>query len=193
MSNPASKQSTYIPTLDGWRAVSIGLVIMHHSEVRCNLPVLGALLHAVSNFGEVGVEVFFAISGLLICSRLLEEESRSGQISVRGFYVRRAFRILPAALFFLLVIAILAAFHVIPLLALDWFGALFFFRNYVMLIEYLHHSPLAMHWYTGHFWSLSMEEHFYLILPAVLVVFKRTRRWVIAGMAIACALWRTEI
>jgi peptidoglycan/LPS O-acetylase OafA/YrhL len=190
MSDLASKPSSYIPTLDGWRAVSIGLVIMHHSEVRCNLPVLGALLQAVSNFGEVGVEVFFAISGLLICSRLLEEESRSGQISVRGFYVRRAFRILPAALFYLLVIAILAAFHVIPLLALDWFGALFFFRNYVMLIEYLHHSPLAMHWYTGHFWSLSMEEHFYLILPAVLVGFKKLRFWVLGTLALAVIFWR---
>jgi peptidoglycan/LPS O-acetylase OafA/YrhL len=190
MSDLASKPSSYIPTLDGWRAVSIGLVIMHHSEVRCNLPVLGALLQAVSNFGEVGVEVFFAISGLLICSRLLEEESRSGQISVRGFYVRRAFRILPAALFYLLVIAILAAFHVIPLLALDWFGALFFFRNYVMLMEYLHHSPLAMHWYTGHFWSLSMEEHFYLILPAVLVGFKKLRFWVLGTLALAVIFWR---
>ncbi len=191
MSDPTSKPSSYIPTLDGWRAVSIGLVIMHHSEVRCAVPVLGALLQAVSNYGEVGVEVFFAISGLLICSRLLEEESRSGQISVKGFYLRRAFRILPAALFYLLVIAILAAFHVIPLLAIDWFGALFFFRNYVTLVEYLHHSPLPIHWYTGHFWSLSMEEHFYLVLPAVLVGFKRTRFWVLGTLAIAVALWRS--
>jgi peptidoglycan/LPS O-acetylase OafA/YrhL len=148
------------------------------------------LLQSVSNFGEVGVEVFFAISGLLICSRLLEEESRSGQISVKDFYLRRAFRILPAALFYLLVIAILAAFHVIPLIAIDWFGALFFFRNYVTLVEYLHHSPLPIHWYTGHFWSLSMEEHFYLVLPAVLVGFKRTRFWVLGTLAIAVALWR---
>ena len=186
-----SKESTYIPTLDGWRALSIGLVLMSHSQVSCTIPVLGTLLQSLSNFGGIGVEVSFGISGLLICSRLLEEESRCGQISVKGFYVRRFFRILPAALFYLLLVAILAAFRVIPLSPMDWWGSLFFFRNYLMLLEYLHHSPLAMHWYTGHFWSLSMEEHFYLVLPAILVSFKRTRLWVLGGLALAVALWRS--
>ena len=191
MSNPALKQSTYIPTLDGWRALSIGLVILHHSQVRCTVPILGPLLQILANFGEVGVELFFAISGLLICSRLLDEESRSGRINVKGFYTRRFFRILPAAIFYLLVVAILAVFHVIPLFPLDWFGALLFFRNYAMLFEYLHHSPLALHWYTGHFWSLSMEEHFYLVLPGVLVIFRGLRLWVLAGLAGAVAIWRS--
>ena len=190
MSDPALKPSTYIPTLDGWRALSIGLVIMHHSQIQSNVPILGPLLQSLAHFGEVGVEFFFAISGLLICTKLLEEESRIGQISVRGFYVRRFFRILPAAIFYLLVIAILAALHVTPVFPADWFASLFFFRNYLMLLEYLNHSPLPLHWYTGHFWSLSMEEHFYLVLPAVLVTFKRTRRWVLAGMAVSVTLWR---
>jgi peptidoglycan/LPS O-acetylase OafA/YrhL len=190
MSDPALKQSTYLPTLDGWRAVSIVLVILHHSQIHFNVPIFAALLRSISKAGEVGVELFFAISGLLICSRLLDEETRFGQISVKSFYLRRCFRILPAALFYLLVIAILAAFHIIPLLPVDWFAALFFFRNYAMVFEYLHHSPLAIHWYTGHFWSLSMEEHFYLVLPGVLVFFKRTRRWVLFGFVIAVALRR---
>jgi peptidoglycan/LPS O-acetylase OafA/YrhL len=190
MSDPARKQSTYLPTLDGWRALSIGLVILHHSQVRCTVPILASLLRALSNFGEVGVEFFFAISGLLICSRLLDEESCCGQINVKAFYVRRFLRILPAALFYLLVVAILAAFHVIPLVPSDWFASLFFFRNYAMLQEYVHHSPLALHWYTGHFWSLSMEEHFYLVLPAVLVGFRRMRFWVLGGLAVAVAFWR---
>jgi peptidoglycan/LPS O-acetylase OafA/YrhL len=166
---------------------------MSHSPVSCTVPVLGALLHSLNSFGGIGVEVFFGISGLLICSKLLEEESRCGQISVKGFYVRRFFRILPAALFYLLVVAILGAFQVIPLLTIDWFGSLFFFRNYLMLLEYLQHSPLAMHWYTGHFWSLSMEEHFYLVLPAILVSFKRVRLWVLGGLALAVALWRSVL
>jgi peptidoglycan/LPS O-acetylase OafA/YrhL len=190
MSDPASKQSTYLPTLDGWRAVSIVLVILHHSQIHSHVPIFGALLQSISEAGEVGVELFFAISGLLICSRLLEEETRFGQISVKSFYLRRGFRILPAALFYLLVVAILAAFHVIPLLPLDWFGALFFFRNYAMVFEYIHHSPLTLHWYTGHFWSLSMEEHFYLVLPGVLVIFRKTRHWILLGFVIAVALWR---
>jgi peptidoglycan/LPS O-acetylase OafA/YrhL len=193
MSDPALKQSTYLPTLDGWRAVSIALVILHHSQVRCTVPLLGVLLQSLSNVGEVGVELFFAISGLLICSRLLDEESKYGKISVKGFYLRRFFRILPAALFYLLVVASLAAFHLIPLVPQDWFGSLLFFRNYTMLLEYLHHSPLALHWYTGHFWSLSMEEHFYLVLPAVLVGFRRTRLWVLGGLAVSVALWRAVL
>jgi peptidoglycan/LPS O-acetylase OafA/YrhL len=190
MSDPALKPSTYLPTLDGWRALSITLVVLHHSQIQSSIPILGPLLQFLAHVGEVGVELFFAISGLLICSRLLDEESRGSQISVKGFYLRRVFRILPAALFYLLVIAILAVLHVIPVFPMDWFASLFFFRNYIMLFEYLNHSPLPLHWYTGHFWSLSMEEHFYLVLPAVLVAFKRTRRWVLAGMAISVALWR---
>lgn len=186
-------QSTYLPTLDGWRAISIGLVLLSHSPVSCAVPVLGALLRSLSHFGGVGVELFFGISGVLICSRLLEEESRCGQINVKGFYVRRFFRILPAALLYLLVIAILAAFHIIPLPAMDWFAALLFFRNYLMLFEYLHHSPLAMHWYTGHFWSLSMEEHFYLVLPAILVGFRKKRLRILGGLALAIALWRSVL
>lgn len=193
MSDFALKQSTYIPTLDGWRALSIGLVIMHHSQIHCTVPIIGPLLRSLSSFGELGVELFFAISGLLICSRLLDEESRNGHISIKAFYLRRCFRILPAALLYLLVIAMLAAFHVIPLLPLDWFGALLFFRNYAMVFEYLRHSPLALHWYTGHFWSLSMEEHFYFVLPGLLLAFKRTRLWVIAGLTVAVAIWRSIV
>jgi peptidoglycan/LPS O-acetylase OafA/YrhL len=186
-------QSTYLPTLDGWRAVSIGLVLLSHSPVSCTVPVLGALLRSLSHFGGVGVELFFGISGVLICSRLLEEESMCGQINVKAFYVRRFFRILPAALLYLVVIAILAEFHIIPLPVLDWFAALLFFRNYLMLFQYLHHSPLAMHWYTGHFWSLSMEEHFYLVLPAILVGFRRKRLRILGGLALAIALWRSVL
>jgi peptidoglycan/LPS O-acetylase OafA/YrhL len=190
MPDSAKKPSAYIPTLDGWRALSITLVILHHSQIQFAIPILGPLLQSLARVGELGVELFFAISGLLICSRLLDEESSAGHINVNAFYVRRFFRILPAALFYLLVIAILAALHIIPVFPSDWFASLFFFRNYAMLFEYLNHSPLPLHWYTGHFWSLSMEEHFYLVLPAVLVAFKRTRRYVLAGMAISVALWR---
>ena len=118
MPDPGSQEQGYIPALDGWRALSIGLVILHHSQVRCSIPVLAPLLQSLSRAGEVGVELFFSISGLLICSRLLDEESRSGAISVKNFYLRRFFRILPAACFYLITLALLAAFHLIPLPAL---------------------------------------------------------------------------
>jgi peptidoglycan/LPS O-acetylase OafA/YrhL len=85
----------YIPTLDGWRAIAITGVLFAHSRNGV-VPWLG---HRASSFladqGGHGVDLFFAISGLLICSRLLDEEKKFGHISLRGFYVRRAFRILP--------------------------------------------------------------------------------------------------
>jgi len=78
-----------------------GETLCHHSQVRYTVPIFGPLLQIIANFGQVGVELFFAISGLLICSRLLDEESRFGQISVKGFYIRRFLRILRAAIFYL--------------------------------------------------------------------------------------------
>jgi peptidoglycan/LPS O-acetylase OafA/YrhL len=61
MSDPAVKPSTYIPTLDGWRALSIALMILHHSQIQSNVPILGPLLQSLVRLGEVGVELFFAI------------------------------------------------------------------------------------------------------------------------------------
>ena len=123
--------------------------------------------------GKVGVDVFFAISGILICSRLLDEEQRFGSISLLQFYIRRAFRIIPPAILYLLVIALLSALAIIPRVGMDWFGALFFFRNYTRLLG---HHVVDGSWFTGHFWSLSVEEHFYLLLPAILVLTHRKHR-----------------
>ncbi len=179
----SQKLSGYIPTLDGWRAISIILVLLNHTRFDVSTPMLGSFLGRLSEYGAAGVNIFFAISGVLICGRLLQEEQDHGSISLRNFYVRRAFRILPPALLYLLTIAILS-----PLLAvtrLEWFSALFFFRNYV----YTNALP-PTHWFTGHFWSLAVEEHFYLLLPGILVLFPKKR--VLALGALTCAIvgWR---
>ena len=74
----------YLPTLDGWRAIAILAAMLDHtaeySSLR-NYPMLASFTHT----GPNGVSLFFAISGFLICSRLLEEERAFGQISLRGF------------------------------------------------------------------------------------------------------------
>ena len=170
-----------MPTLDGWRAISIlGVMFTHDS------------LHSVGifntrwlfDYGGTGVDVFFAISGILICSRLLEEENTFGRISLRGFYLRRAFRILPAALAYLIVIGILSLAGHIVVFRGEWVGALFFFRNYSSLLG-LGHANQNLAWFTGHFWSLSVEEHFYLIFPGLLVLTpKRIRVQVLAIFAL---------
>jgi peptidoglycan/LPS O-acetylase OafA/YrhL len=125
------------------------------------------------NYGAIGVDIFFAISGILICSRLLNEEHRHGRISLSGFYIRRSTRIIPPALFYLCVIALLAHLSLIQVGLKEWLGSLFFYRNYTFLIG---PGPSEAKWYTGHFWSLSVEEHFYIILPALLILTKKRLR-----------------
>src|SRR6266700_1954506 len=86
-----------IPSLDGLRAISIVLVVAGHwAELRYHSDVAGA-------FANLGVRIFFIISGYLITTLLLKEHARSSTIGLREFYVRRAYRILPAAFVFMLV------------------------------------------------------------------------------------------
>jgi peptidoglycan/LPS O-acetylase OafA/YrhL len=110
----------------------------------------------------------------LITSKLLEEEESSGRISLPNFYLRRAFRILPAAIVYLTSIALLAALGLIYVSRMEWFASLFFYRNYSSL--YHIDQTLGLPWFTTHFWSLSLEEHFYLLLPALLFLTRRKGR-----------------
>jgi peptidoglycan/LPS O-acetylase OafA/YrhL len=180
----------YIPTLDGWRAVAIVSVFFAHIQM-LNLP--GRAGHKVATFlwlsGARGVDIFFAISGLLICSRLLEEEARFGRISLKNFYIRRAFRILPPAILFLLAIAFLHLWGKIPLSPLDWFSSLLFFRNYTVKLS----GPPLDWWFTSHFWSLSVEEQFYLFLPALLVLLPRWRLRALVALASLSAAWKLYV
>lgn len=129
------------------------------------------VLSRFQNLGADGVELFFAISGLLICSRLMDEEAANGTISLRNFYVRRLFRIQPAAFVYLLTVALLAAAGVIAFSRPGWWTALLSVRNL-----YRSHNPADGAVYTAHFWSLAVEEHFYLVLPWLLILLRGHRR-----------------
>lgn len=171
----------YLPTLDGWRAVAIGLVLLTHDRIHQLGQVSTQLIH--SGHGPGGVELFFCISGLLICSRLLEEERLTGQLSLKNFYLRRCFRIQPAAWVYLAFVAVLMAAGVV-VHAYDGIGySLLMVRNYFPL----HFSP--RYWYTDHFWSLSVEEHFYLFLPLFLISVRRRRIAVLLGLVLLLTLW----
>ena len=159
----------YIPTLDGWRAVAIAGVLLCHSFPSTYWTMSGAL----------GVNLFFAISGYLITMRLLVEKE------LGSFYLRRAFRILPAALVYLAAVAVLAAPGFIEASRTDIFSCLVVLRNYWGA------GPLHG-WYTGHFWSLAVEEQFYLFWPALLFLAGSKRaRWIAPGLAAAFAIWRS--
>jgi len=173
-----TKKSSYMPTLDGWRAIAILSVIFYHDSVHA----LGfANTHFFYLYGYNGVNIFFAISGILICSRLLDEEAIFGRIHLRSFYIRRAFRILPPALLYLGTIAILMKLGVILVSYRELLASIFFYRNYSRLLGFV---GGATGWYTGHFWSLALEEQFYFFLPALLFFTPRKyRAWVLAFLA----------
>jgi len=173
------KSASYLPTLDGWRAIAVLLVLCFHGPLIVLGPFNDSFLH---RYGSLGVDIFFAISGLLICSRLLREEDRLGKLSLSRFYIRRAFRILPPAFFFLAVLGTLSLTHHLPISLGEWLGAMFFFRNYSSLCG----PPSTGSYYTSHFWSLAVEEHFYLILPLLLLL--THRRFRLAAMLSLTAL-----
>jgi len=173
--SPASK-SGYLHGLDGWRAVAILGVMMTHDQPW----ILAGHSNKPWQFvGGLGVELFFAISGFLICTRILEEETRLGHFRLKAFYVRRVLRIQPAALVYLATIAILMAAGVVMGSWHQWRGALFLYNNYLY-----HPNDMSLA-YTGHFWTLSVEEHFYLLLSLLLFAIRRRRIAVFASLLIA--------
>ena len=152
-----TSKSGYIATLDGWRGVAIICVIVAHCTIGWRAIPGWARLFA--GLGPKGVQLFFAISGILITSRLIEEYNWSSNINLRAFYVRRACRILPPAMTYLLVLGLLFVIGVISLPMKPWAASALFCRNYFGGLT---------DWYTDHFWSLSVEEQFYLIWPTLL-------------------------
>lgn len=144
------------PSLDGFRGISIILVIISHiyfmSESR------NPLLTVFS--GLFGVNIFFVISGFLITTLLLKEKEKNGFISLKRFYIRRILRIFPVAYLFLLVLTLLNLLFSMHLRIWSFIGSAFYFRN-------LYFNAMQ-DFQTGHFWSLSVEEQFYFIFPILL-------------------------
>lgn len=171
-----------IPSLDGLRAISIALVfIAHASGTGLLLPK-----RLVDIAGDLGVRTFFVLSGFLITTLLIRERDTRGSITLRGFYIRRTLRIFPAFYAYTLVVAALAVTEKITLLPGDLAAACTYSTNF--------HA--ARSWWTGHLWSLAVEEQFYAVWPLVVVVLGVARSWRIAFAAVLIApivrvaLWR---
>jgi peptidoglycan/LPS O-acetylase OafA/YrhL len=160
--------------LDGLRAVAVGLVIFAHFGFLLSMPssVRKLLSPVILNDG---VELFFVLSGFLITTILLRERAKTGQVSLRRFYARRAFRIMPAFYAFLLVVGILSAVGVFHVSAADLLLAGVYTWDYV---------PRAVPW-IQHTWSLAIEEQFYLVWPMLLVRGGRRAALTIA-VAVVC-------
>src|SRR5215471_5241103 len=147
-----------IPSLDGLRAVSILMVIIAH------LGMIGRAPQFLIRYGVFGVQVFFVISGYLITTLLAREHEKLGRIDLKAFYLRRFFRIVPAAYFYF---AILFVFYWAQFRPVDILSLLTFTSNYNI------GRPVNV----AHIWSLSVEEQFYILWPVTLSLFfhRRTR------------------
>ena len=163
-----------VPSLDGLRAISIAFVLVAHLTGTRHFPGSRSPL---GNLGEFGVRVFFVISGYLITSILLAELRRKASISLPRFYFRRMLRLFPAAYFYILVIAALAAKHLVILERWDLTAAITYTMNYYE----------ARRWSLGHLWSLAVEEQFYLLWPLILRTLGQLRsvRFLIALVVVA--------
>lgn len=146
-----------IASLDGIRALSILMVIFGHLSLRPEFVKVFQLSAYVGDVGNLGVRIFFVISGFIITHLLLKEYESMGTISLKKFYVRRALRIFPAFYFFILVMFLLKEMGVIAV------ENVVFIRSATYNVNYM--SVPERGWYLGHLWSLAVEEQFYLIWP----------------------------
>ena len=173
-----SPQAAHIDALDGWRGVAILLVLIDH----CGELSHSGLIHKVTRVGATGVGLFFALSGFLITSLLLREQYKRGTISFANFYTRRAFRILPPLFSYLAALMFFRSLNLLPVTNRQLLSTVLLFRNYLP-------GDWGVGWYTGHFWSLMVEEHFYLLWPFI-VLMTRGKLKVPVVIAIIVAIWR---
>lgn len=162
------QQPRHIPSLDGLRALSVLLVIVLHTLLRNHLYNQIPFAYRLVGNGSLGVFIFFVISGYLITTLLLREREKTGSISLKSFYIRRAFRILPPLYLYVLFLAVLGATGHLPgMNRRELITALTLTRNYV---------PHVGLWAMEHLWSLCIEEQFYLLWPTALVFCMLHRR-----------------
>jgi peptidoglycan/LPS O-acetylase OafA/YrhL len=165
-SRPNAKSSTrqaFRPDIQGLRAIAVGLVVLNHAHV-----------HAFTG-GFVGVDVFFVISGFLITGLLLVDAGENGRVSFMTFYTRRALRILPAATVVTVTTALVSVY------------VLNFVRAREVLTDSIWATLFAANVHFGrdgtdyfasgqplsplqHYWSLAVEEQFYVVWPAILAL-----------------------
>jgi peptidoglycan/LPS O-acetylase OafA/YrhL len=179
--NLSAPGEDHIPSLDGVRALAFLIVFISHAGLKDLVP------------GGFGVTIFFVLSGYLITSLLRVEVERYGEIDIRSFYLRRAFRILPM-LYLTLTVAILlglAGETGGPVTLAAVLSQVLHWSNYYLIA----HGPDSVVAGTIVLWSLAVEEHFYLLFP---VLFRFTGRrlsrqalgWLLASACAACLCWR---
>lgn len=159
-STPSITLTPRIPGLDGLRAFAVIVVVLYH------------LFPAVFTGGFIGVDVFFVISGFIITVLLFKEFKQTGTIRIRQFWLRRVRRLLPALIIVVLATVLAAIFiggGVLADLHLQVVGALTFTYNWIEIFLGSTYAATDVPHVLGHFWSLAVEEQFYLLWPLLLL------------------------
>lgn len=160
-SNKSLEPVTHISSLDGVRAIAALLILwLHFWSVAEGSTSLVNFLVKTASIGQIGVPLFFVLSGFLISRILLRKKGENDYF--RSFYLKRSLRIFPLYYFFLLLV-----FFIYPLivqvpvtpLSLSWPNWLYL-QNFAMTFNWHYEGP-------GHLWSLAVEEHFYILWPII--------------------------
>lgn len=183
---PTRPKSRYIPALDGLRTLAVVAVVLYHLNLTW------------AQGGLLGVTIFFVLSGYLITRLLINEIAETGRIDLKSFWIRRIRRLFPAVVTVVVVTcALCTVFNHVMLTKMrpDILPSLLFFNNWWQIMQDVSYfnalgdpSPLT------HFWSLAIEEQFYLIWPPLLFamvsmhVSKPNTRRVVLGLAAVSAL-----
>jgi peptidoglycan/LPS O-acetylase OafA/YrhL len=200
METPAHGKQGFRLEIQGLRAIAVMLVVIYHLWPR------------VIPGGYVGVDVFFVISGFLITGMLVREMQRDGRIALGRFYARRIKRLLPAATLTLIAIAI-ASFFFLPKMhwqgtAMEVVASALYYENWWLAwqaVDYLDADTIASP--ARHFWSLSVEEQYYIAWPLLLLgigfIFannhQRLNKWLLPSVALifvaslAYSIWLTVV
>ncbi|MCF4006387.1 acetyltransferase [Corynebacterium uropygiale] len=166
-----------VPGLDGIRGIAVAAVVLYH--------FFGDLLPG----GYLGVDVFFVLSGFLITSLLVREKAVTGRVSLSQFWLRRARRIFPAATFVLIIMTAIGGWcggDAAVGLPRQFFSSLLFTNNWAQIIASRSYFADQGAEYFAHYWSLSVEEQFYVLWPLLFLLImkvagkKRARRAILA-------------
>ena len=172
---PEYLQNKTYPALTGLRGLAIVLVLLYHLGINHFLRQINGWLT-----GRTGVDIFFVLSGFLISTILIKEKIITNRISLKKFYTRRALRIIPVAYLFLLVMILLNNVFRLGITGNSFLTGFLLLKN--MPIGNIHD------YWTGHFWSLSVEEQFYLFFPLLIVWIDLDKLFVFTAAAIAVML-----
>lgn len=150
---PKVLRAAHYASLDGIRGIAILMVVLSHFGINVILRPFNLRIDS-----NIGVHIFFVLSGFLITTLLIKEKLECRKISILNFYKRRALRILPLTYLYLVVLICISIFYIPMSTKLDFLYSFFFLKN----------LPLPNERFTAHLWTLSVEWQFYIFLPVLL-------------------------